>query len=75
MATQSTDLRGVIQGNTIVLDHESGFPNGQVVAVTVQPVADDDPAAEQAILAEIERIAPSNEALIAYANSRRRPPQ
>ncbi len=38
MATESTDLRGVVHGKMIELDQEPGFPEGQVVTVTVRPV-------------------------------------
>lgn len=32
-------LQGVIRGRTIELDHEPGFPDGQMVNVTVEPVS------------------------------------
>ena len=37
MAVNSPILRGVIHGKTIELEQESGLPDGQSVAVTVQP--------------------------------------
>lgn len=39
MATNSTDLRGVIHGKTIELQQEPGIPDGQEVSVTVRPLA------------------------------------
>ena len=38
MATSEAVLRGVIHGKTIELEQESGLPDGQAVAVTVQPI-------------------------------------
>jgi hypothetical protein len=38
MAMNSSDLRGVVQGKTIELEHAPGLPDGQSVLVTVKPV-------------------------------------
>jgi hypothetical protein len=40
--TNATVLRGVIHGNTIELDRDSGLPEGQAVTVTVQPVSPEE---------------------------------
>jgi hypothetical protein len=37
--SRSALLRGVIHGKTIELEQESGLPEGQVVGVTVEPLA------------------------------------
>jgi hypothetical protein len=34
-----TVLKGIVHGKTIELEQEPGLPEGQVVSVTVQPVA------------------------------------
>jgi hypothetical protein len=39
MATNGSDIRGVIHGKTIELDMETGLPEGQPVRVTVEPLA------------------------------------
>jgi len=39
-----TVLRGVIHGNTIEVEDLLGFPDGQVVAVTVHPVTNLSPS-------------------------------
>ena len=39
-----TVLRGVVHGKTIEVEDLFGFPDGQVVAVTVQPVTGVSPA-------------------------------
>ncbi len=36
--SDSTVLRGVVHGKTIELDADTGLPDGQVVAITVQPL-------------------------------------
>jgi hypothetical protein len=36
--SDSTVLRGVVHGKTIQLDDDTGLPDGQVVAITVQPL-------------------------------------
>ncbi len=38
MTGSPSTLRGVIRGRTIELDQEAGLPDGQEVAVTVEPV-------------------------------------
>jgi hypothetical protein len=38
MIGKSSLYRGVVRGTTIELDEETGLPEGQQVAVTVQPV-------------------------------------
>ena len=38
MATNLGTLRGVVHGKTIELENEPGLPDGQPVAVTLQPV-------------------------------------
>lgn len=38
MSQTKTVLKGVVHGKTIELEDESGFPDGQEVNVTVQPV-------------------------------------
>ena len=38
MASDQTTLRGVIHGKTIELEQEPGLPDGQGVAVTLQPL-------------------------------------
>ncbi len=38
MAPEIGDLRGVLHGDTIKLDHATSLPDGQIVAVTVLPV-------------------------------------
>lgn len=40
--TSATILRGVIHGNTIELECDSGLPEGQPVTVTVQPVTSEE---------------------------------
>jgi hypothetical protein len=46
MATNSSDLRGVVHGKTIELEQEPGFPDGQKVSVTVKPVENRLPPGE-----------------------------
>lgn len=41
MHDDSFTRRGIIHGRTIELDSDAGLPQGQVVEVTLQPVADD----------------------------------
>ena len=38
MAAHSNGLRGVVHGRTIQLNGESGLPDGQEVAVALQPI-------------------------------------
>jgi len=38
MSESSTCLKGVVHGKTIELDREPGFPDGQIVEVTVHPI-------------------------------------
>ncbi len=38
MATHRDVFRGVVHRKTIQLDDETGFPDGQMVQITVQPV-------------------------------------
>jgi hypothetical protein len=38
MATESTDLYGIVRGKTIELDRHAGLPDGQHVAITVRPL-------------------------------------
>jgi len=38
MATNSSGLRGVIHGKTIQLNEQPGLPDGQEVAVALQPI-------------------------------------
>lgn len=38
MAEPSVALKGIVRGRTIELDRDVGLPEGQAVAVTVQPV-------------------------------------
>ena len=38
MTGPSTEIRGVIHGKIIELEKEPGLPDGQAVAVTVQPL-------------------------------------
>jgi hypothetical protein len=38
MASSQATLKGVIRGKTIELEQEPGLPDGQSVAVTVQPL-------------------------------------
>ncbi|HEV3204979.1 MAG TPA: hypothetical protein VGY77_11375 [Gemmataceae bacterium] len=40
MASAQTTLKGIIHGKTIELEQEPGLPDGQTVAVTVQPLQD-----------------------------------
>jgi hypothetical protein len=37
--TDSTVLHGIVQGKTIQLEAQTGFPDGQAVVITVQPLA------------------------------------
>lgn len=37
-------LKGVVHGKTIELEHDSGLPDGQEVAVTVRPAKEIPPA-------------------------------
>jgi hypothetical protein len=37
MTRATTNLRGIVRGKTIDLDHEAGFPDGQVVSVSLHP--------------------------------------
>ena len=46
MATNSSDLRGVVHGKTIELEQEPGLPDGQKVFVTVKPVENRLPPGE-----------------------------
>jgi hypothetical protein len=46
MATKLGGLRGVVHGKTIQLEQESGLPEGQLVTVTVKPVANRLPPGE-----------------------------
>lgn len=45
-----TVLRGVVHGNTIEVEDLPGFPDGQVVAVTVQPVTNLRPSPANGLL-------------------------
>lgn len=47
MSTERGLLRGVVLGNTIVLDENAGLPDGQRVEVSVQPVESKSPSDEQ----------------------------
>jgi len=38
MIPSPTPMKGVVHGRTIELEHEPGFPDGQRVTVTVEPV-------------------------------------
>jgi hypothetical protein len=51
-------LRGVIHGKAIELDEESGLPDGQEVAVTVQPIVRAEGTSDEA-LAALQRAAGS----------------
>jgi hypothetical protein len=35
----TTSIRGIVHGKVIELDQEPGFPEGQEVAVTLQPIS------------------------------------
>jgi len=46
MATNSSDLRGIVHGKMIVLQEEPGLPDGQEVTVSVKPVENRLPPGE-----------------------------
>jgi hypothetical protein len=40
MVLSTTEVRGKVRGKLIELDEETGLPDGQAVAVTVQPLTE-----------------------------------
>lgn len=51
MSSTPTSLKGTIRGRTIELESEPGFPDGQQVTVTVEPVPQQETVVEDPLQA------------------------